>query len=211
MIIFFNNQPVTAEIKIKKLIDRAKDLYGSEFYNLQGVKWIGDQLTVDSLFPSWIIKEYNTSPTNVLIIPLFKNYLRWLFSLEYGYGAQLDWEHIRTPLYCNSLFLEALADFHFYKADFSQEPLKSILSNIRSFLIKPDTNYYNIKGTPSGIKYLICNLLGFKPEEIDVFTANAGVIEIDVLSSKFDELKVFDVFLKEHVIPAGISVIYGVK
>ena len=35
MIIFFNNQPVTQEVKIKKLFEKAQALYGSDYYDLQ--------------------------------------------------------------------------------------------------------------------------------------------------------------------------------
>lgn len=210
MIIFFNNQPVTEQVKIQKLIQRAQDLYGSEFFNIQDTFWFGDNLSVDALFPSWILTEHNANPSNVLIVPIIKNYLRWLLSLEYGYGAQLNWENLRSPLFCNSIFLEAYADYHFPYADFSKEPLSTILPNIRKFLTNDEIDYFSQKGTPQAVKYLMCNLLGFGWLEVDVYTANAGVMQIDVSSTKITELNKFKNFLEEHVFPAGITVIYGV-
>jgi len=211
MILFFNNQPVSEGVKVSRLLQRAKDLYGSDFYNLQNQYWVGDSLTVDSLFPSWIIREYNENTSNVLVVPIIKNYLRWLLSLEYGYGAQLNWENIRTGLFVNSKFLEAYADFHFPNADFSKVPLSSILSNIKNFTVMAEVDYYNQKGTAQAVKYLICSLLGFGWEEIDVYTSNACIMQIDVVAAKESNLKSFIPFLEEHVFPAGVSIVYGVK
>lgn len=210
MILFFNNQPVTEKIKIKKALETAQLLYSSDFFNIQNQNWFGDNLTVDSLFPNWILNEYKTNSHNVLVVPLIKNYLRWLFSLEYGYGAQLDWEHIRDPLKINSIFLESFTDFYFNGADFSVEPLKSILPNIRRFLIKVDSNYISQKGTPNAIKYLMTNLLGFELGDIEVFTSNAGVLKLKIASSKLSNLELFKPFLEQHVFPAGIAIIYEV-
>lgn len=210
MIIFFNNQSVTEQVKIQKLIERAKSLYGSEFFNVQDQFWFGDNISVDALFPSWILREYEANPSNVLVIPIIKNYLRWLLSLEYGYGAQLNWENIRSPLFCNSIFLQAYSDFYFPNSDFSKEPLSKVLPNIRKFLVNAEKDYFAQKGTPKAVKYLMCNLLGFGWLEVDVYTANAGVMQIDVVSSKNIELNQFKSFLEEHVLPAGITVIYGV-
>lgn len=211
MILFFNNQPVSEQVKIKKFIERAQALYGSDYYNLQNQYWFGDNLTIQSLFPAWIIREYDENPSNVLVIPIVKNYLRWLFSLDYGYGAQLDWENIRSILYCNSKFLEAYADFNFYGADFSKTPLASVLPNIRKFLANAEKDYNNQKGTPDAIKYLICNLLGFDWADVDVYTANAAIMQVDITSVNYNRLQTFKSFLEEHVFPAGVSVIYGVK
>lgn len=211
MIIFFNEQPITERIKVEKLFERAQFLYGSDFFNTQKVPWFGDNLTIESLFPSWILKEYEKTPDNVLIIPIIKNYLRWLMSLEYGYGAQLNWENIRVPLYMNSIFLEALADFYFNGADFSSGALSTILPNIRKFSIKCDANYFNQKGTPEAITYICTSLLGFSVGDVEVYTSNYGLIQINIKSAKYSRFFEFKNFLEEHVIPAGISVSYGVK
>jgi hypothetical protein len=211
MILFFNEQPVTELVKIEKMFDRAKELYGSEFYNIQNIPWFGDNITVESLFPSWILKEYDKNPNNVLVVPLIKNYIRWLLSLEYGYGAQLNWENLRVPLYTNSIFLEALADFNFNGADFSVSPLKETLPNLRKFLIKSDENYFNQKGTPEAIKYLITNLLGFKITDVEIYTSNYGVLQIKIKNSEYNSFIKFQTFLEQHVLPAGISILYGVK
>ena len=210
MIIFFNNQPITEELKVEKLFSRAKELYGSDYYISQNKKWLGDNITIESLFPSWILKEYNKNPNNVLIIPIIKNYLRWLFSIENGYGAQLEWENIRSCLYTNSVFLEAWADYYFNGADFSKEPLKSKLENIRKFSIQADNNYFNLKGTPHAIKWAICTLFDFDYDDILVQTCNYGVITINTTSNNFKELEKYKTFIEEHLAPAGVVIIYGV-
>lgn len=210
MIILFNNQPVTEKIKIKKAIETAQLLYSSDYFDIQNSYWFGDNLTIESLFPSWILKEYNANPENVFVVPIIKNYFRWLFSLEYGYGAQLEWENIRDPLKINSIFLESFADFYFNGADFSQEPLKSVLPNIRRFLINEDINYSSQKGTPNAIKYLMTNLLGFEITDIDVFTSNSGIMKVKVSSAKSSDLDLYKSFLEEHVFPAGVSIVYEV-
>jgi hypothetical protein len=211
MIILFNSQPVTELVKIKRLFDRAKSLYGSDFYDIKTTNWLGDQLTVESLFPNWIMESYNKDSSNVLVVPIIKNYLRWLFSLEYGYGAQLDWENIRSPLTANPIFLEAFADFYFPGADFSQSPLKEVLPNIRQFLTRADCNYYNLKGTPTAIKYLICSLLDFNWDDVEVYTAGAATIQINVTSGLNSDLLVYQSFLEEYVLPIGVNIIYGTK
>lgn len=208
MITVFNNQKISLETKINLLVSKAIEVAGSEFENINSTKWLGDNLTVESLFQEWILKEYKANTNNVTIVPIIKNYLRWLFSLEYGYGAQLNWENIRVPLYTNSLFLEALADFYFPNADFSQEPLKSKLPNIRKFATKVDNNYFNIKGTPAGIKYVICSLLGFNVTDVYVITTTYANFQINVTSSKLSSLRTYDLFLKTYVYPAGAVVNY---
>ena len=208
MIIFFNSQPVSQQVKVSKLYERAKSLYGSDYFDLQNETWLGDKLTIESLFPNWIVNEYNNNTNNVLIIPIIKNYLRWLLSIDYGYGAQLDWEKLRVPLYCNSIFLEAYADFYFPGADFSQEPLSTVLPNIRKFAIKSDVNYFNIKGTPDGIKYCICTLLGLNWKNVTVSTPNYGVVKISITSSDYSTFISYKTFLEEYVIPAGMTIIY---
>lgn len=209
MILFFNSQPVTELVKIEKLFERARSLYGSDFYDLQTINWFGDRLTIESLFPNWILQEYKNNPSNVLVIPIVKNYIRWLLSLEEGYGAQLDWENIRCPTTTKSIFLEAYANFYFPNADFSSSPLKDVLPNIRKFLIKADYNYFNIKGTPEAIKYLMCALLGFDWDSVEVYTAESATIQINVTSTYTDDLILYKNFLEEYAITAGTSVIYG--
>lgn len=211
MIILFNEQPVSEEVKILKIIERAKSLYGSDYFDLENSYWIGDNLTIEALFPNWIVEEYEKNPSNVLVVTIIKNYLRWLFSIEYGYGAQLDWENIRDSTKVNSIFLEAYTDFYFYGADFSTDSLKDVISNIRKFLINADLNYFSQKGTPQSIRYLISNLFGFAVEDVDVYTANTGIMQINVSSEKYNTLQSYKSFLEEHVFPAGISIIYGVK
>lgn len=208
MITFFNNQTLTLSTKIGLAAGNAATVAGSNFDDLKNIPWIGDNITVKSLFPSWIMKEYADDPNNIAIVPVVKNYLRWLFSLEYGYGAQLDWENIRVPLYMNEIFLEALADFYFPGANFGATPLKEILPNIRTFATKVDQNYFNIKGTPTAIKYLICSLLGFNFDDIYVTQGTYAIIEIGVATAQLNNLMTFDLFLREYVVPAGVVISY---
>ena len=208
--ILFHHIPVTIERKISELVNRVKAAYGSDFYNVNGNYWRGDDLTTQSLFPSWILKEAEDDPDNVTIVQIIKSYLRWLFSQDYGYGAQLNWENIRVPLYMHSIFLEALFDFYFPNANLSSSQLSSILPNLRTFAVKADENYFNIKGTPPAIKYLICALLGFGITEVYVTTTTYSNIQIAVTSSKYNTLQNYKTFLEQHVIPAGIVIDYKV-
>jgi len=208
MIFFLKEQPVSYDVKTAITTARANSLYGSDFQDRNDSKWLGDNLTVESLFPQWIIKAYQSDPNNVAIIPIIKNYLRWLLSQEYGYGAQLNWENIRVPLFMNSIFLEAVADFYFPNADFSQSHLNAILPNIRRFLVKSDSNYFDIKGTPSAIKYIICSLLGFSISDINVNTSNFTSIDIKMTSSLLSDIEKFKPFIAAYVVPAGMAVNY---
>lgn len=208
MIVLYNNQNISLDTKIALAIQNAIAVAGSNYEDTTDTKWLGDDLTVEALFPQWILKAYKDDTQNIAVIPIIKNYLRWLLSIEYGYGAQLNWEHIRVPIYMNSLFLEALADFYFPGADFSQEPLKTILPNIRKFATKVDANYFNVKGTPQAIKYLICSLLGISFNSVYVVTTTYVNLEIQVASAKLSTLTQYDAFLKEYVIPAGMVINY---
>jgi hypothetical protein len=203
MILLFNHQPVSLPVKIQKLIDLAKSQYGSEFYNVQGNYWKGDQLTIESLFPSWILKEANTDST-VKIDILIKNYLRWLFSIEYGYGAQLEWNNIRCPVSINPIFLEALADYYFSGCDFSKD-LNSVLPNIRKFAIKSDTNYFDRKGTPDAIKWVLTSLFGYSYDTTTVQTIASSILQIKVAGTIPTAYKTF---LEYYVVPAGTNIQY---
>lgn len=203
MILLLNHLPVTESVKIQKFLQRVKDTYGSEFYNIQGNYWFGDNLTVDSLFPEWIIKAYNDDTSNVLVVPIIKNYLRWLFSLKYGYGAQLDWENIRCGITIDYKLLQGIAESYFPGADFSSDELSDVLPNIRKFSIQVQASYFDIKGTTKAIKYVLTTLFSMPYSTTKVYTASPGVINI-----KANVLEKHKAFLSEHVIPAGMTVVY---
>ena len=203
MILLFHHLPVSLEVKINKFVDIVSNYYGSEFRNIQGEYWFGDKLTIKSLFPSWIIKEYDDNTDNVLVIPLFKNYLRWLFSLKYGYGAQLDWENIRCGMSIDDKLLQGIAESYFPSADFSSDNLSDILPNIRRFSIQVQDSYFDIKGTNKAIKYVLTSLLDMPYSTTQVYTSAPGVVNI-----KANVLDKHKVFLSEHVIPAGMTVVY---
>ena len=203
MILLFNHIPVTVKGKIDLFVEKVIKHYGSEYYNIQGDYWFGDKLTIKSLFPSWIIKEYNDNTDNVLVIPLFKNYLRWLFSLKYGYGDQLDWENIRCGMSIDDKLLQGIAESYFPSADFSSDNLSDILPNIRRFSIQVQGSYFDIKGTNKAIKYVLTSLLNMPYLTTQVYTSSPGVVNI-----KANVLDKHKVFLSEHVIPAGMTVVY---
>lgn len=207
MILFLNNLPVSEDSKLLRLVERAKTLYNSNYYDVEKTKWLADGLTVESLFPEWIVKEAKNN-SNVLVISIIKNYMRWLLSLEYGYGAQLDWENIRTPLLSKNVFHEAYLDFYFPRANFSQSALVNVKNNVKQFSIKADTNYFNIKGTPQAIKYLICNLLGIPWSSVRIFTGNSGVMTVQIASGYKSQFDQYVPFLESHVFPAGVSILY---
>lgn len=207
MIIFFSTQPATINGKINALVERAKALYNSDYYDIENEKWLADKLTIESLFPSWIVKAAENN-SEVLVTKIVKNYMRWLLSLEHGYGAQLDWEKIRTIPLANEIFLEVYIDFYFPGADFSQQNFSSLIPNVRKFAINADANYFNVKGTPQAIKYLISNLLGIPWDSVVVGTSTSGIITIKVDSSYYDTILNYKNFLETYVVPAGVSVIY---
>lgn len=208
MISVINPQTVTLDTKVKIAVSKAEQTAGSNFNTTDLTPWLGDKLTVESLFPQWILKAYENDPENVMVIPIIKQYFRWLFSQEYGYGAQLNWENIRVPLFVNNIFLEALADYYFPNADFSTASLNPILPNIRQFSVKADSNYFNSKGTPAAIKYVICSLLGFDWDDVFVYTNSVAMMEIRIASAQSNALEPFKPFLVSHVVPAGIVPTY---
>jgi len=204
MILLFNHIPVSIEVKVEKLLQKAKQLYGSDFYNLQGSRWKGDQLTVESLFPDWVIREASADQSNNVILVLIKNYLRWLMSAKYGYGANPEWSTIRDPIQMDDIFLEALAEYYFPNADFGSEPLSNILPNIKKFAIKADDNYFVRKGTPEAIKYALTTLFNLDPSTTSVVYTAIGIITItSSLDSSYRD------FVNSHIVPGGIIVIYN--
>jgi hypothetical protein len=215
MILLFNNQPVTLTSKVSILLNNVQLIGGSNKENRFNIlnkannSWLADELTVESLFPQWLIKEYKNNPSNVTIITIVKNYMRWLLSQDYGYGAQLNWENLRIPLYANSVFLEAYADFYFPNADFSQQPLSNVLTNIRAFSVMAGKDYFDIKGTPAAIKYVICSLLGFQWNDVIVSQSTSSTILISIASAQSSSLNQYKPFLMNYVIPAGIVVNYS--
>lgn len=208
MILLLGNQILNLNGKVSFTAQNISSELGSEFNSISTTPWVGDLLTTESLFPQWILKAYKADPQNVTIVPFIKYYFRWLFSQEYGYGAQLNWENIRVPAYMNAIFLEALAEFYFPNMDFSVSPYREILPNIRKFATKVDANYFNIKGSPQSIKYLICSFLGFGWNDVHVVTTTYVSIQIQVTSTQLSNLQQYDTFLKEYVIPAGMIVEY---
>jgi hypothetical protein len=208
MILLLSNIPVTVDRKVEELLKKVKSAYGSDYYSNGTEPWFGDYLTVESLLPQWIIKKYKEDSSNVLIVSFVKNYLRWLFSIKYGYGANLEWETIRVPLYMNDIFLEAIADFYFPGAKFDESPLSSYLDNIHKFSVKCNTDYFPIKGKPEAVKYLISTLFGVPWDSVYVVTSNTCLMEVAIASSYYNNIISCDSFLKEYVYPAGIGVIY---
>jgi hypothetical protein len=203
MILLFNHLPVSESVKIAKFVELVQESYGSDFYSLQGEYWNGDNLTVESLFPSWIIKKYEESPNTVTIIPIIKNYLRWLFSLKYGYGASLDWENIRCAITVNEKLLQGFAESYFPGADFSDSSISDLLPNIRKFSIQIQTLFFDIKGTPKAIKHALVSLMGYSYFTTQVYANGAGLLTI-----KANILEKHKPFIENYLVPAGVIVNY---
>lgn len=203
MILLLNKLPVTLKRKIEILVSTAIAALGSEFFNVSGARWLGDKLTVKSLFPKWIIKKYDSDPDNVLIVQIVKSYQRWLFDVERGYGAAVPWETIHVPHKITDKLILGLADLYFPEQDFSTDELKELLPNFRKFSIKVEENYFRKKGTPEAIQYVLINLLGIPYGSCKVFTGSPGflIIQADV-SDKYKN------FLNKSVYPAGMKIIY---
>lgn len=201
--LFFNRLPVSIAQKVDLLFQKALQQYGSELYNVGKDKFIGDNLTVDSLFPEWILQAYQSNTSNVTIVPIIKQYLRWLFSMKYGYGAYIEWETLRSPIYMQPQLLQGLAELYFPGEDFSSDELSGILPNIPKFSIQVDYQYFGKKGTPSGIHYVLTTLMGYDYETTEVISFSNSVIKI--IANISDNHKAF---LERSVIPAGMVVIY---
>ena len=202
--ILFHHIPVTIERKISELVNRVKAAYGSDFYNVNGSYWRGDDLTTQSLFPSWILKEAEDDPDNVTIVQIIKSYLRWLFSTEYGYAGCIDWETMQIPLKIKQKLLEGVTDAYFPGEDFSSSSeLNDLLPNIRKFSINVDVNYLNVKGTMQAIKYLLVTLIGLPQDTTEVYTGSPGIII--VIGNVPEKYKPF---LNRSVYPAGMTIIY---
>ena len=201
--LFFNRLPVSIAQKVELLFEKALQQYGSELYNVGKDKFIGDNLTVDSLFPEWILQAYQSNTSNVTIVPIVKQYLRWLFSMKYGYGAYIEWETLRSPIYMQPQLMQGLAELYFPGEDFLSDDLSDILPNIPKFSIQVDYQYFEKKGTPKGIHYVLTTLMGYDYETTEVISFSNLVIKI--IANVSDNHKAF---LERSVIPAGMVVIY---
>jgi len=201
--LFFNRLPVSIAQKVELLFQKALQQYGSELYNVGKDKFIGDNLTVQSLFPEWIIQEYQSNTSNVTIVPIVKQYLRWLYSMKYGYGAYIPWEVLRSPVFMPTELLQGLAELYFPGEDFSSDELADILPNIPKFSIQVDYQYFGKKGTPDGIHYVLTTLMDYSYTTTKVISFSNTVIKI--IANVSDNHKAF---LERSVIPAGMVIIY---
>lgn len=201
--LFFNRLPVTLLAKVEYFKSLAIQKYGSEYFNTGKNKFIGDNLTLESLLPDWIISAYNADKENVTVVPILKNYLRWLFSQKYGYGALINWELLRSPMFMDEKMVESLGELYFDGVDFSSSGLNIPTQNIRNFSIQVDYQYFSKKGTPSSIKYVLTTLLGYDYDTTEVITFTNCIFKIKCNISNAHKN-----FIEEHVLPAGTSVIY---
>jgi len=203
MILLFNKLPVSLDTKITKMVSLVAETLGSNFYNVSGDRWLGDNLTVDALFPKWIIQKSKEDPSNVLIVDIVKSYQRWLFDIERGYGAAVPWETIHVPQKITDKLLLGLADLYFPQFDFSTDEFSDILPNLRKFSINVDANYFHKKGSLEAIHYLLVTLLGIPYESCEVVTGSPGFIIVRAnVQDKYKN------FLNKCVYPAGIVVLY---
>jgi len=203
MILLFNNIPVTLEQKIKIFTETVKQAYGSDFYDVEGDRWLGDSLTIESLFPQWIISESKKNE-DVLITKIIKSYLRWLFSYTNGYGAAVPWELFRSFNRYPEKFYSAVADYYFPNCDFTvNQYMRDSLSNITKFAIQAEQNYVLKKGTMDSIRYVLTTLFNIPLSELNVYSGSPGfiIIEGNVNNDCKD-------FLNKHVYPAGMQIIY---
>ena len=65
------------------------------------------------------------------------------------------------------------------------------------------SSYFDIKGTAKAIKYVLTTLLDMPYLTTEVYTSAPGVINI-----KANILEKHKLFLSEHVVPAGMTVVY---
>jgi hypothetical protein len=203
MILLFNKLPVTLDSKLNKMLEIAKAELGSEFSNVQGSRWLGDNLTPEAVFPRWIIKEAEDNPSEVLIVQIIKSFHRWLFDLERGYGAAVPWETIHVPHKIPDKILLGLADLYFPRYDMSSQNFSEILLNLKTFSIKAEENYFRKKGTPDAIRYLLITLLGIPYNACEVVIGSPGFL---IVRASVDEK--YKDFLNKCVYPAGMTVLY---
>lgn len=203
MILLFNNLPIKLKRKVEIMISTAQSVLGSEFFNTAKSRWLGDNLTVESLFPKWIIKKANENPSEVLIVQLIKSFQRWLFDLERGYGAAVPWETIHVPHKISDKLLLGLADMYFPRFDLSGTDFSEILPNLKKFSIKVEENYFRIKGSPQAIQYLLITLLGVPYDACEVVIGSPGFL---IVRANVDEK--YKPFLNKCVYPAGMTVLY---
>lgn len=203
MILLLNNIPVTLDSKISKIVSLASSALGSDFTDVEGERWLGDNLTMEALFPQWIIKESKDDPSNVLIVEIIKSYQRWLFDIERGYGAAVPWETIHVPQKITNKLLLGLADLYFPQFDLSGAEFSEILPNLRKFAINVDANYFHRKGSAEAIHYLLVTLLGIPYESCEVVTGSPGFI---IIRANVDEK--YKPFLNKCVYPAGVVILY---
>lgn len=203
MILLLNKLPVTLKRKITKMVGLAIETLGSNFYDINGNRWMGDKLTIESLFPKWIIEKSKKDSSNVLIVDIIKSYQRWLFDVDRGYGASVPWETIHVPHKLNDKLLLGLADMYFPQADFSSSDLSDLLPNLRKFSINVDANYFHRKGSLEAIHYLLITLIGIPYESCEVVTGSPGFIIVRAnVPEKYKN------FLNECVYPAGTVILY---
>jgi len=204
MILLFNKIPVSLERKVAEFVNIVKAAYGSDFYDVEGTRWLGDNLTTESLFPQWIIQNYKEDSDNVAVVQLFKSYLRWLFSVEYGYGAAIPWENMSSVQKVPEKLMLGFADFYFPGADFSSgSDLNDLIPNLKKFILLAEQNYVNNKGTSKAIKYLLTTLLGISQDSCTVQTGSPFFI---IVRANVPEK--YKTFLNTYVYPAGSIVIY---
>lgn len=203
MILLFNNIPVKLKRKVEIMISTAQSVLGSEFFNVAGSRWLGDKLTIESLFPKWIIKKSEESPSEVLIVEFIKSYQRWLFDVERGYGAAVPWEKIHAPNQIPNKLLLGLADLYFPSFDMSTSDFTEVLPNLKRFSIKAEENYFRIKGSPQAIQYLLISLLGLSYDACEVVTGSPGFLIV-----RGDVPEKYKPFLNKCVYPAGMKVLY---
>lgn len=203
MILLFNKLPVKLTRKIEIMVATVIQALGSNFYDVKGSRWLGDKLTVESLFPKWIIKKANDDPSNVLIVQIIKSFNRWLFDVDRGYGAAVPWEQIHVPQKINDKLLIGLGDMYFPSVDFSSSEFSDILLNLRKFAINVDANYFHKKGSPDAIQYLLVTLLGIPYDSCEVVTGSPGFLIVRAnVPEKYKD------FLNKCVYPAGMIVLY---
>ena len=123
--------------------------------------------------------------------------------MKYGYGAYIEWETLRSPIYMQPQLMQGLAELYFPGEDFSSDELSNILPNIPKFSIQVDYQYFGKKGTPKGIHYVLTTLMGYDYETTEVVSFSNSVIKI--IANVSDNHKAF---LERSVIPAGMVVIY---
>jgi hypothetical protein len=115
MIVLYSNQKIELQTKAQLAAESCFTVLGSDFRDTILKSWFGDLLTVQSLFPEWILNSYENDTTNsVTVIPIIKNSINNIYLTGIGKCGHICKKSVSTwqslGISCNYLYIPDL--FH---------------------------------------------------------------------------------------------------